>query len=85
MGRICGWFDSPLRALMFQKAGNGRNETKDRMNVMDRKGGKKMRAGERAGEGGERDGIDDDGEGIGGHLRKQTRQKTKRQKWREED
>lgn len=39
---------------MFQKAGNRRNETKERMDVMDRTGGRKikMRVGERAGEGG---------------------------------
>ncbi len=68
---------------MFQKAGNRRKESKERTDVME--GKKKDESGrERAGEGGEREEKaarektgDNDGEGIGGHLRKQKQRKTK--------
>lgn len=70
---------------MFQKAGNRRNE---RTNVMEGEGGKdesgrKSRRGREA----RRKGSEKDGEGVGGHLRKQMRQKTKidRNKGEEEE
>lgn len=59
---VCGWLDSPLRALMFQQTGGRRNERTTEIEDEGERGRKRMtKRGE------------DCCRGIGGHLRKETK------------